>query len=251
MTIDELKRLLRLEPLAGEGGCFAETYRARESLPAGAFGLGWPGPRSLATAIYYLLTAETYSALHHLRSDESFHFYLGDPAEMLQLMPDGRGRTVRLGTDLAAGMRAQVMVPKGVWQGSRLVPGGDFALLGTTVSPGFDRADYEAGSRQALIAAYPAFSRAEHSPHAPRRRTVRLGGCGGATARGHPGRDRDQAAMPLARAVSTTWRASAPRNSGAALRHGRWTASSRGSPRRAIRPSSSLSALSAEKPNGK
>lgn len=157
MTVDELKHLLRLEPLAGEGGCFAETYRARESLPAGALGPGWPGPRSLATAIYYLLTPETFSALHRLRSDELFHFYLGDPVEMLLLLLDGAGRTVRLGTDLAAGMRPQVVVPKGVWQGSRLVPGGIFALLGTTVSPRFDLADYEAGSRQALVAAYPAF----------------------------------------------------------------------------------------------
>ncbi len=157
MTVDELKRLLRLEPLPGEGGCFAETYRARESLPAGALGPGWPGPRSLATAIYYLLTPETFSALHRLRADEIFHFYFGDAVEMLQLMPDGSGRTVRLGTDLAAGMRPQVVVPKDVWQGSRLVPGGAFALLGTTVSPGFDPADYETGSREALLAAYPAF----------------------------------------------------------------------------------------------
>jgi predicted cupin superfamily sugar epimerase len=157
MTADELKRLLRLEPLTGEGGFFAETYRARESLPAGALGPGTPGPRSLATAIYYLVTPESFSALHRLRSDEIFHFYLGDPVEMLQLLPDGSGRMMRLGTDLAAGCRPQVVVPKGVWQGSRIAPGGACALLGTTVSPGFDPADYEAGSPEALVAAYPAF----------------------------------------------------------------------------------------------
>jgi hypothetical protein len=157
LTADELRRLLKLEPLPGEGGFFAETYRARESLPAGVLGAGPPGPRSLATAIYYLLTPESLSALHRLRSDEIFHFYLGDPVEMLQLMPDGSGRTLRLGSDLATGCRPQVLVPKGVWQGSRLARGGTFALLGTTVSPGFDRADYEPGAREALLAAYPAF----------------------------------------------------------------------------------------------
>lgn len=157
MTVDELKRLLKLEPLAGEGGFFAETYRAREFLPAEALATGSAGPRSLATAIYYLLTPESYSVLHRLRADEIFHFYLGDPVDMLQLMPDGSGRTVRLGNDFAAGCHPQVVVPKGVWQGSRIVAGGVFALLGTTVSPGFDPADYETGSREALLAAYPGF----------------------------------------------------------------------------------------------
>lgn len=158
MTIDELKRLLRLEPLDGEGGWFAETYRARQILPSGPLGPDRPGPRSLATAIYYLLTAETFSALHRLRSDEIFHFYLGDPVEMVQLAPDGGGRVVLLGTDLAAGMRPQILVPAGVWQGMKLVAGGRFALLGTTVSPGFDVADFELGRRETLAAGYPAFS---------------------------------------------------------------------------------------------
>ncbi len=156
-----MKRLLGLVPLGREGGFFAETYRAREVLPAGALDPGRPPyrspDRSLATAIYYLLTPGTFSALHRLRSDEVFHFYLGDPVEMLQLMPDGEGRVQVLGTDLAAGMRPQVVVPRGVWQGTRLIAGGHMALLGTTVSPGFDPEDYEQGERNALVATYPAF----------------------------------------------------------------------------------------------
>ena len=141
----------------GEGGYFAETYRARETLPAGAIGPSWRKPRSLATAIYYLLSPETFSAIHRLRADEVFHFYLGDPVEMLQLLPGGGGRVVALGTDLTAGMRPQVVVPAGVWQGARLAAGGNVALLGTTVSPGFDFEDFELGEREALIAAYPEF----------------------------------------------------------------------------------------------
>jgi uncharacterized protein len=87
-----------------------------------------------------------------------FHFYLGDPVEMLQLLPGGDGRVHLLGTNLAAGMRPQVLVPGDVWQGTRLFPGGGLALLGTTVAPGFDLADYEPGERAALLAAYPAFA---------------------------------------------------------------------------------------------
>ena len=158
MTADDLKRLLHLVPHEREGGFFAETYRASEIVPANVLDPGRPGTRPLATAIYYLLTPETFSALHRLRSDELFHFYLGDPVEMLQLPPGSEGHVHVLGTDLAAGMRPQILVPRGVWQGSRLVAGGGLALLGTTVSPGFDFDDYEQGQRQTLIAAYPAFA---------------------------------------------------------------------------------------------
>ena len=159
MTADEIRQLLGLTPLAHEGGYFAETYRATEMIPAGFEGLHPPDARSLATAIYYLLTPDTFSALHRLPGDEMFHFYLGDPVEMLQLGPDrsgSTGRVVVLGTDLASGQRPQVLVPRGVWQGTRLLPGGKAALLGTTMSPGFDPADFELGAREALIADYPA-----------------------------------------------------------------------------------------------
>ncbi|OGG52772.1 MAG: hypothetical protein A3F84_10045 [Candidatus Handelsmanbacteria bacterium RIFCSPLOWO2_12_FULL_64_10] len=157
MTVEQIKALLSLEPHPAEGGYFAETYRSGERIPKDALPARYGDARSLGTAIYYLLTPETFSAVHRLRSDEVFHFYLGDPVEMLQLWPDGSGRTVTLGSDILNGMRPQVVVPKGAWQGSRLMPGGRFALLGTTVAPGFDFADYEAGGREALVSAYPRF----------------------------------------------------------------------------------------------
>ena len=157
LTADELKRMLGLVPHEAEGGWFCETYRASQTVPAGSPGSGRAGDRSLSTAIYYLLTPETFSAMHRLRSDEVFHFYLGDPVEMLQLLPSGEGRVHVMGTDLAAGMRPQVLVPRDVWQGTRLTTHGRLALLGTTVSPGFDPADYETGERARLLAAYPDF----------------------------------------------------------------------------------------------
>ncbi len=113
--------------------------------------------RPFGTAIYYLLAPETFSAMHRLKSDEIFHFYLGDPVEMLQLLPDGTGRTLLLGPDLLSGMQPQVVVPAGIWQGTRLLKGGRFALLGTTVSPGFEFADYESGQRDKPIKSYPKF----------------------------------------------------------------------------------------------
>jgi len=155
LTADQIREILRLQPHPIEGGYFVETYRSAQSFPAGVLPVSYHGERSAATAIYYLLTPDTFSALHRLRTDEIFHFYLGDPVEMLQLTPDGAGHTIILGQDIAAGMRLQHVVPAGTWQGSRLVPGGKFALLGTTMSPGFDPRDYESANRRELLARYP------------------------------------------------------------------------------------------------
>ena len=83
--------------------------------------------------------------MHVLASDEMFHFYLGDPVEMLQLYPDGRSAVFTLGQDLMAGEHVQLVVPAGVWQGTRLKGDGKVALLGCTVTPGFDFADYRNG----------------------------------------------------------------------------------------------------------
>jgi len=133
---------LGLEPHPMEGGWFRETYRSAESTGAAA---GTPGAgRSLSTAIYYLLTTETYSALHRLPGDEIFHFYLGDPVEML-LLDGGGARVVHLGPHLET-MSLQQVVPGGSWQGARLLEGGEWALLGTTMAPGFDYADFEVGT---------------------------------------------------------------------------------------------------------
>lgn len=155
MTADEIKQLLQLKPLAIEGGFFRETYRSRWNVAAEYLPDGIRGSRSIGTAIYYMITPETFSALHRLPGSEVFHFYLGDPAIMLQLLPDGSSRTLTLGSDLALGQQPQVVVRGGVWQGCKLAPGGKFALMGTTMSPGFDYANYEHGARDELIAQYP------------------------------------------------------------------------------------------------
>ncbi len=133
VTADKIKSLLNLKPHPVEGGYFAETYRSQQHIPKDELPDTYDSDRPLATAIYYLLTPDTFSTMHRLPADEIFHFYLGDPVEMLQLLPDGSGSAITLGPDILNGMHLQVTVGKGVWQGSRLLPGGKFALLGTTI----------------------------------------------------------------------------------------------------------------------
>ncbi|HWZ53061.1 MAG TPA: cupin domain-containing protein [Granulicella sp.] len=146
-----MKKLLELEPHPCEGGWFRRTYESSETVALSRYA----SPRRTGTAIFYLLEPGTFSEMHRLRSDEIFHFYAGDPVEMLQLHPDGVGETVLIGNDLLAGQRPQVVVERDVWQGSRLVAGGAWALLGCTVSPGFEYEDYESGDRESLCAAWP------------------------------------------------------------------------------------------------
>ena len=149
MTAEEIKCLLKLEPHPIEGGSFRRTYTSTGSieLPRGV--------RAQGTAIYYLLEPETFSEMHVLDSDEIFHFYVGDPVEMLQLLPEGGSAVVTLGPGLAAGQQVQLVVPAGVWQGTRIIGNGKVALLGCTVTPGFDYADYRNAPAAELIAKWP------------------------------------------------------------------------------------------------
>jgi predicted cupin superfamily sugar epimerase len=156
-TAREIIDALGLQPHPIEGGFFHETYRSAGSVPSAVLPADYRSAtdRSFGTAIYYLLTPDTFSELHRLPTEEVFHLYLGGPVRMLQLFPDGQGREIVIGSDIFAGQRPQVIVPPGVWQGSRLEPGVEFALLGATMAPGFDFADYEQGRREELVAQYP------------------------------------------------------------------------------------------------
>jgi uncharacterized protein len=159
MTAEDVKKLLGLKPHPCEGGWYVRTYEAAEMVQAEAFvDRRYAGARRTGTAIYYLLAAETFSEMPRLQSDEVFHFYAGDAVEMLQLTEKGRGSKVVIGSDLLRGQRPQVVVERGVWQGARLVAGGAWALLGCTVSPGFEFEDYEAWGREQLRAEWPAFA---------------------------------------------------------------------------------------------
>lgn len=155
MTAEELKKILNLEPLRCEGGYFTSTYRSSEQISRETLPPRYDSARRFSSAIYYLLTPDTFSALHRLKSDEIYHFYLGDPVTLLLLHADGRSESVVLGQDIKAGQRVQFAVPWECWQGSYLQPGGSFALMGTTVSPAFHDADFELGHRSALVRAYP------------------------------------------------------------------------------------------------
>jgi predicted cupin superfamily sugar epimerase len=157
LSADRIIEYLGLQRLPIEGGAFRQSYRAAESISGDALPARYQRDKPLCTAIYYLLTSDpdSFSAIHRLPTDEIWHFYLGDPVEMLLLYQDGRSETLMLGHDLLSGQQVQFVVPSGVWQGARLAEGGRFALMGTTMAPGYDGGDYTGGGRQVLSERYP------------------------------------------------------------------------------------------------
>ncbi len=149
LSVAEVIDVLDLAPLPGEGGYFRQTVEVPNTDPEFAHA-------PLHTAILFLVTPESWSGLHMLESDELFHFYFGDECRMVVCSPDGRLEERRLGTDVRAGCQVQSMVSAGMWQGTRLVEDGEcgYALLGTTMTPGFRRDQFHL-AKPADLDAFP------------------------------------------------------------------------------------------------
>ena len=147
-TAQEVIDHLDLKPLSFEGGYYKETYLSKDRVKLEEFADRYDAHefRSMLSAIYYLLTPETYSRLHRLPTDEIFHFYMGDPVEMVTINSISKVEIIKIGNQLEQGCQPQVVIPQHTWQGSRLVSGGKFALMGTTMSPAFAEKDFESAA---------------------------------------------------------------------------------------------------------
>ena len=147
-TADELRRLWRMTKLPQEDVLFTPTYESAGRGPDG---------KPLSTAMVAMFTDEpgSFSDMHRLPTDEVWHFYLGDPIELLLLHADGSDELVILGTDVLGGHRVQFTVPAGAWMGARLRPGGEYGVYGNTMAPGFVPSDFEAGDRAELTGRWP------------------------------------------------------------------------------------------------
>ena len=143
---------LQLEPHP-EGGWYRQTYRAPLTLPHAALP-SHAGDRTASTAIYFLLAGDQFSAFHRLRSDEVWHFYAGSEL-IVHVIEHGTYSEILLGNDMQAGQQFQAVVPSGCWFGSSLRHPDTYALVGCTVAPGFDFADFEMAKRAELVAHYP------------------------------------------------------------------------------------------------
>ncbi|WP_353722565.1 cupin domain-containing protein [Dyadobacter sp. 676] len=139
-----------------EGGYYAETYRASENIPHSALPARFGGERAYSTGIYFLLESHHFSAFHRIQADEMWHFYAGGALEVFVIDPlTGALNVIRLGSNPDNGETFQAVVPAGAWFASRPAVGSAYALVGCTVAPGFDFADFEMAERETLSQRYP------------------------------------------------------------------------------------------------
>lgn len=149
--VKELVENLKLE-VHPEGGYFTETYRSDWMVE------NYDGQlRSASTGIYFLITKGNFSAFHRIRSDEMWHFYEGSPL-VVHILHEGQYRQLEIGPVGKSKSGPQAYVPKGAWFASEVQEGGDYSLVGCTVAPGFDFADFELAKVDELLTDYPAHS---------------------------------------------------------------------------------------------
>lgn len=136
-----------------EGGWYCEVYKATQtiSLP------GNKQEKSAATHIYFLLQQQEFSALHRIASDELWHFYAGTALTVYEITVAGELIEHVLGNDPANNEQHFCVIKAGSWFGAKTTGEGDYALVGCTVAPGFDFADFELAERAALLKLYPQY----------------------------------------------------------------------------------------------
>ena len=158
--VEKIIKKFNLTSLEDEGGYFTETYRSEEIILKEHLPLRYKSARNFSTSILYLITPDNFSALHKVASDEMFHFYMGDQVIMLNLFESGKGQIIKMGSNIFSGEQIQYLVPKNTWQGAKLAKGGKFALLGTTVSPGFEYEDFVQAKtyKNEILKQYPDFA---------------------------------------------------------------------------------------------
>ncbi|MDO8757403.1 MAG: cupin domain-containing protein [Elusimicrobiota bacterium] len=133
-----------------EGGFFRETYRSSEQMTTRG-----GASRPVSTGILFLLPAGDKSLLHRIKSDEQWHYHLGGALRLTQISPEGKVEDFILGPDVSKGQKLQHVVPARYWFGAEPVEGAEFCLVGCTVAPGFDFADFDLGARAALLSRFP------------------------------------------------------------------------------------------------
>jgi predicted cupin superfamily sugar epimerase len=138
-----------------EGGWFRETYRSGEVVAAAALPPRFGGDRAVCTAIYFLLDGEDFSALHRIKSDEMWHFYDGSALTVHVIDHQGDYSTITVGRNLRAGELPQAVVKAGCLFGATVSDSRSYALVGCTLAPGFDFADFEMPGREELCRLYP------------------------------------------------------------------------------------------------
>jgi uncharacterized protein len=154
MTADQVRKLLKLEPHA-TCGYVRETYRSAVSIAPGGLPQPFAEGRPMGSALFFMVTPDAPVHPHRIRNDQLYHYYLGDPLEVLLLPEGGPAERVVVGPDLASGQRVQLFIPGNTFHTAHLAPGGSWFLGGSTEWPGVLPADVEIANIAELAARFP------------------------------------------------------------------------------------------------
>ncbi|MDP2038984.1 MAG: cupin domain-containing protein [Ignavibacteria bacterium] len=141
-----------------EGGYFKEVYRAEDKIEMVALPKRFSGDRNVCTSIYFILAGNDKSHFHKIKSDEIWHFYSGSVLFLHQIDINGNYSRIKIGNDIVAGETPQAIIPHGNWFAAEVEDKNSFALVGCTVSPGFDFADFELAKQKDLCGKFPQHS---------------------------------------------------------------------------------------------
>jgi hypothetical protein len=145
-SADEIRALLKLEPNQ-TCGFVRVTYVSEQKIGI---------ERPVGSALYFMVTRDAPVRLHRIRNDQLYHYYRGDPLELLLLKTDGTSEKVVIGPDLAAGQHVQFFIPGNTFHTARVIGRRRWFLGGSTEWPGVIPADVELGDAEVLAKTYPA-----------------------------------------------------------------------------------------------
>lgn len=144
LTLEDLKKYLKLTPLIKEGGLIGFPYESDEIIKKGTLE-NRDSDRPLCGTIYYVLTKNSFSRMHKLVTDEIWYYHDGPALKMLLIDENGNSEVKWLGMDLAKGQTPQVTVKRNTWQGSMIGEDGEVTLVSTSMAPKYCDSDYTDG----------------------------------------------------------------------------------------------------------
>lgn len=148
-NINEIIEKLHLVPLIGEGGMWARVYASDEYVKANEF-IGRDSDRPICNTIYFLLTNNSFSSMHKLKSDEIWYYHMGPSLKMLLINEDGTSSIKILGPNIDKGERPQIAIKRGTWQGATMIEDGEYTLVSTSEAPSYCDSDYTLGTYDEL-----------------------------------------------------------------------------------------------------
>ena len=154
MSYEDVKRLLKLEPNA-TCGYVRVTFMSKERIAPGGLPAPFQSGRPMGSALYFMLTPDEPVKLHRSRNDQFYHYYLGDPIEVLMLLTDGTTQQHVVGPDLRAGHKVQLFIPGNTFHTARVTGTRQWFLGGSTEWPGVEPEDVELGKADELAKKYP------------------------------------------------------------------------------------------------